>query len=359
VFVLVFSVLLTVYLIIPEGIFRFIFGWFVPAQSFVLTRTETAYRAVLVTILPFSFALALCWYLPGLRDWPLPVKQNTVQQRTMDYKIVASAFYSDTEFTKSQAEFWPAFTRCSRRQVRLVLWYFLLVALEAWILGFLASAYARFKDNPYYKWLSERFLSPYISQWHPLLTLPDTEVQADILCTNDTLYQGNVSQYFLKDGELSGIILQKPRRFNRALYLKARDEGKKHETKDYWTPIPSQHLYFFADKIVNMNLTYITVSGKIADAAAVEKFLAEEFSPLAKDLGKLSVSVVPADYRIEPSGMVVVLLSERATQRGTGAKPKQGARLAFKTRHDTAEFVRAGEAEGFMFEGKEFLADAS
>jgi hypothetical protein len=65
-----------------------------------------------------------------------------------------------------------------------------------------------------------------------------------------------------------------------------------------------------------------------------------------------------ADYRIEQGGTVIALLSERATQRGIGPKPEQGSRLAFKTRHDAAEFVRAGEREGFTFEGKELVAGA-
>lgn len=62
-----------------------------------------------------------------------------------------------------------------------------------------------------------------------------------------------------------------------------------------------------------------------------------------------------ADYRIEPNATIVVLLSERAIHRGSGARPERGARPAFRTRRDTAEFVRVGEAEGFVFEGKEFL----
>ena len=66
-----------------------------------------------------------------------------------------------------------------------------------------------------------------------------------------------------------------------------------------------------------------------------------------------------ADYRIEPDGTVVVFLSERATIRASGPNPKIGSRLAFKTRLDTARFVRAGESEGFTFEGKDFLAQAS
>jgi len=65
------------------------------------------------------------------------------------------------------------------------------------------------------------------------------------------------------------------------------------------------------------------------------------------------------DYRIESDGTVVVFLGERATQRTSGPKPKIGARLAFKIRFETAQFVRAGEAERLTFEGKEFLAQAS
>jgi hypothetical protein len=65
-----------------------------------------------------------------------------------------------------------------------------------------------------------------------------------------------------------------------------------------------------------------------------------------------------ADYRIEPDGLVIVFLSERSTQRTppSSARIQIGARMAFKTKHDTAQFVRAGEREGFKFEGKEFIA---
>ncbi len=66
-----------------------------------------------------------------------------------------------------------------------------------------------------------------------------------------------------------------------------------------------------------------------------------------------------ADYRIEPDGTIVVFVSERATKRASGANPKIGARLVFKTRYETEQFVGAGEEEGFTFEGKEFLAHAS
>ena len=108
---LVFSVLVTVYLIVPEAIFRFFFGFFIPTRTFTLTRTETAFRAVLISFFPFWLAMWFSWDIPGPRSWPLPVEQNSVQQRRADYKVVTSGFYSDAEFAKTKDVFWPALTR--------------------------------------------------------------------------------------------------------------------------------------------------------------------------------------------------------------------------------------------------------
>jgi hypothetical protein len=289
---LVFSALFTIYLLVPEAVFRLVFGFFIPSRSFVLTRTEKAYRAVIITVLPFLIAWGLTWYMPGPRSFPFPIHENSVQQRRADYKEVSAAFYSDAEFTRQGKEFWHALTRCSRRQARLVSWYILLVGLEALFIGLLAANYPRLK-NKALKWISNSFLSAYISQWHPLLPLDGPIVQVDILCADHTLYQGELSDYFLKDGELSGIFLKKPFRFDRPAYLKAKEdaarEGKKLDLKIFWRQIPSQHLYFFADKILNINLTYLTASGESTNPEAFQKFL-EETSPF-KGVGKLTVEV--------------------------------------------------------------------
>jgi hypothetical protein len=133
-----------------------------------------------------------------------------------------------------------------------VIWYVFLVVLEALLAGWLASNFAKYKGNRYYKWLSDKFLFPYISEWHPLLTpylLPDTKVRADILCTNNILYQGEVAQHFLREGQLSGIILSNPRRFERDKYSSAKkdegkNEGKKVDKEDYWIIIPSRNSIF-------------------------------------------------------------------------------------------------------------------
>jgi len=65
------------------------------------------------------------------------------------------------------------------------------------------------------------------------------------------------------------------------------------------------------------------------------------------------------DYRIESNGTVVVFLSERATHRASGQIPRSEHDWHSKRNSKTSQFVRAGEEEGFAFDGKEFLAQAS
>jgi hypothetical protein len=277
-----FSLLLTLYLIIPEAIFRTIFGWYVTPKNFVLSRIETAYKALVVAILPLTFAWVGCWYAPIMKTFPFPVKGNTVEMRRADYKLLTSALYSEEEYRASKKEFWPTFTRCSRRQARLIAWYILLIGIEAWIAGKLAADYAKHRDSKLYNWLADKVLFPNISEWHPLLTPylfvdKDTTIQADLLCTNGILYQGAVVSHFIRDGALTGIFITDPKRYNRDLYLKDREalekEGKKPDKDAYWQKIPSQNLYFFADKIFNMNLTYHPPAGIVNDA--VRRLLTE------------------------------------------------------------------------------------
>ena len=64
------------------------------------------------------------------------------------------------------------------------------------------------------------------------------------------------------------------------------------------------------------------------------------------------------DYRIEPDGLIVALLSDRSISRGVGQRPRIGSRLAFRTKTSLAEFVLSSEAEGFTFDGKEHLSGA-
>ena len=109
------SVLLALYLIVPGFLFRLVFGLFVPLRTFVWTRTEEIYKAVITTILPFLLASSLVWVLWPFNAHPFLVSGNA-ESRRADYELVASAFYSEQIFHASGEDFWKALTRSSRRQ---------------------------------------------------------------------------------------------------------------------------------------------------------------------------------------------------------------------------------------------------
>jgi hypothetical protein len=79
------------------------------------------------------------------------------------------------------------------------------------------------------------------------------------------------------------------------LFVKHRDEWQKSENKseaekpnkdDYWQPIPSENLYFFADKIFNMNLNFFKPpEGQVENLEAIKKLLTDA-------LGKIDLSGV-------------------------------------------------------------------
>lgn len=80
-----------------------------------------------------------------------------------------------------------------------------------------------------------------------------------MLSTLDILYKGHVLNFFLdKEGELSGIFLEYPRRFDRQGLLRDLDKGVHNSTDSYWRRIPSNNLYIPNDKIVNLNVRYLT-----------------------------------------------------------------------------------------------------
>ena len=114
-----------------------------------------------------------------------------------------------------------------------------------------------------FAWLVKFAILPHVSQWYALLTpflSPDkcTVVLADILTMDRLLYRGQVVEYFLdKNGDLSGLIIGSPRRFDRAARIRERETwGTVRKADFFWKPIPSAKLYLFASEILNLNLSY-------------------------------------------------------------------------------------------------------
>jgi hypothetical protein len=112
----------------------------------------------------------------------------------------------------------------------------------------------------------------------------------------------------------------------------------------------------------------ITHTGALLKVSGTISFISDDSSKMAlKDISidfpDESPKVLPespklntsSDYRIGADGTSIMILSERATTRGSGPRPKRGWTIAFKSRYESTQFVDAGESEGFTFEGKEFL----
>ena len=295
---LVVSSLIAAYLLVPNAWFRFVLGLSVPLKIFQERKTEDLTRAVVTLALLFASALVAVWYAPFLKDHPFNFPDNA-QLRASDYQVVASGLYSDAMFKDYGDRFWEALSRTFRRQGRFVCWYYFFVTLCASVAGWGSKHYGRLRRYRLYSRIADLYLLPHISQWYVLLTpftFPDkrTAVKADVLMTDDTLYRGDVADHFLdKDGNLSGLFLANPKRYDRRAYLKEKDAwGITRSTAVYWRPIPSAKLYLVADKIVNLNLNY-------DPPTATPDILARYLSRLQRT--PITVSISPGGGGARPS----------------------------------------------------------
>lgn len=276
---LLFSALIAIYLLIPNTLFRYVLGRSVPVRNFQGPKTEELTQAVVTLAFIFGIALLAVWYIPPIKNWPFSFVDSP-SLRSNDYKVVASGLYSETMFKDYGDRFWDSFWRVVDRQARFASWYYLLCFLIAYALGQATKRYGKLKQWRAYSKFADIYLIPHISQWHVILspfTFPDpkTVVKADVLMSDDTLYRGEVAQHFVdKDGNLSGLFLRDPQRFDRGRYLKDRDSwGTTRPVSTYWRPIPSAKLYLVGSQIINLNLNYEPPSVSDVSVAAIEKYL--------------------------------------------------------------------------------------
>lgn len=266
---LIASYVLVAYFFVPAAFFR----W--PPRSilqrFQRTRTQEITFAVTASVVPLVIALIVVDFfshwsaLPG--NW-------------IDYKEIFAASYSDQFFRETQDRFWASLGRVSCGQIRLLLLLWPLALLEGCLFLVLVRNYGRWRVLPYNNRLIRwrlgfvTWLLDGVSKWHVLLTpfnfAPgEHTVAADLMTVEDHLYQGLVRDYFLdKDGDLSGILLEKPRRFDRRGYLVAKEKDPQTSAEHFWKEIPSANLYLPADKMLSLNVRYPFTEGGAARAAA-------------------------------------------------------------------------------------------
>jgi hypothetical protein len=257
------SALLTLYIVVPEVLFLYVFGRFVPLRSIARSRVEEVSRSLFTLLIPFSLALLASWYIPPTL---ISIRENNNSTRRTDYLIVTSTIAQNLEFKHfKEAEFRASLTRVSRRQFRLLVFYYGFTVLVAITNGWIAKSYGRLRTSEHRILASfaDRYILPKVSQWYALLT-PFTQadkktlVRVDVLTSNDTLFRGEVFQHYVDgDGRLIGLLLKDAERFDRQLYLKHKDGRRVLPKESYWRVIPgSKRFYIFAEKIVNINFNY-------------------------------------------------------------------------------------------------------
>jgi hypothetical protein len=283
---LIASYVLVAFFFVPAALFR----WQPRSilQKIQRTRTEEITFAVTASVIPLVLSF-IC--LDLFSHW------NVLPGNWTDYREIFAASYSDEFFRATQDKFWASLGRVSCGQIRLLLLLWPLALLEGYIFLVLVRNYGRWHDLPspnllmkwrlrFVKWLLDG-----VSKWHVLLTpfnfVPDEHtVAADLLTVEDHLYQGHVRDYFLdKDGELSGILLDKPRRFDRRGFVAAKEKDPNTSVESFWREIPTGtfdgNLYLPADKMLSMNVRYpFTEYGAAKVAASATEELADMRVPL-------------------------------------------------------------------------------
>jgi hypothetical protein len=305
---LVFSYYLIAYLLVPAALFRWFISLFIALKNFQRTKTQEITFAAGASLAPFFLAWLISWssFVPHA----IPVNETWGDRRT-DYKIVYAGVVGEKagdEKSQGSKKFWQAVTKCGRRQADFLIFYYLLVLIEAGGFAFLVRKYGDWKGNWFYKQLAQRFLLPHLSEWEILLTpfnfpaKPRLEVWLDVLTSDGVLFRGALGDRFLdSNGVLTGIILaprpdvtkpalsggeHSPKRFEREKYKRAFDAYPySTHPQSYWRDIPGGAFFIPTDKILNLNVSYVDEGGPIEDAKRAMQELFE-----AQGL----------DYEIEP-----------------------------------------------------------
>jgi hypothetical protein len=262
---LLVSYAIIAYIFVPAALFRLSSSSIL--KNFQRTRAEEIAFSVYVSIIPLLLAGLMVWvwsswHPQSFADWD-------------DYKEMLSASYSVQLFGESQSHFWQSASQVFAGQFRFLVVLWPCSFVEGVVFYRLVRSFGHWRDKgPLRSWLAERLLSN-ISEWFVLLTTanfptqPERRVAADVLIVEDHLYQGFVANYFLdENGELSGLLLTEPRRFDRIGYLTAKEKDEHTNQEGFWRDIPGNNLYLPRDKMLNLNLRYPSKQEQPATEAA-------------------------------------------------------------------------------------------
>lgn len=249
------SFLLALYVLGPDAVSRFLLGFTVPRRAVLLTKSEEISRALVWAV--SCLGLAFLW-----GRWSGAFAQAW---RPDALRIFFSGLYSETFFRSNQAAwfaslrpvFWMNWTLLWRTYLLVIL----LSVVLTWMTQFYGVVWGRLPHG-FVRELFTALVLPRVAQWHVLLSkllLPNRRlvIQLDILTKSDKLYQGTFFDKALSaDGSLISVTLASPKRFDRAAYTRAKDEGVHPNPAEFWKSIPTNMFVVMASDINTINFRY-------------------------------------------------------------------------------------------------------
>ncbi len=262
---LVVSLTVAVFLLGPELLSRWVFGFAVERRNLVQTRGEEITRALIWASVPWLVTSFWLFFDPRVQ---LPGSAE-------DWKVFFSAVYSESFYREHTSEFFRSF--------HAVRWTAFIVAWRLYLADLLLSSvialslrnFAYLSSNAIFRplvWVLKKVVLSRVATWHLLLSgmllpSPDHQLHADVLLKNGVMYQGRVRDKTLaNDGTLQTLTLADPRRFLRDQFQPVKAKWPKTSAAPYWRAIPGNMFVLLASEISNLNLRYLEpiVSAKAA-----------------------------------------------------------------------------------------------
>jgi hypothetical protein len=289
---LLVTALATAYFLVPELLYRYLFGVFLVRKNIAISRGEELVRGVFWAVVPLSIAWRLrYWETPLIHLWTMPDRARD------STKTVFAGLYTSESFSSNPGAFYHAITIFGRANGCLLARAYIIVAIGTLLSAAIAVRFGYLRDRgrswrrefqaklPSWLWnwwlprsiwklvagLIYIAILPRISEWHValspmLLRNRERRIEVDVMTKSGTLYRGQVQQKHVgADGDLQCLILSSPARFLYDAFTKDREKFKASETQselkkpkidNYWRDIPGELFLIAGDDVASVNVRH-------------------------------------------------------------------------------------------------------
>jgi hypothetical protein len=238
VFALTITLLTALYLLGPSLLSRAIRGLLIPPKITVKSNSEEIANAVVLAIFPL--VIAVVWTTTcGKLQWKAHIPE---------IETFFSCVSDDKFFDGHRVLFFGDLPTIVQINWSLLWRLYTISCVYSLCLSLAVINYGRLryslKDYPKLRQLLTVVVNSSVSDWHLLLSnvsLQNSHMEShiDLLIRSGILYRGKLEQAVLSTGgEVSGLILSSPFRFERDRFLDMERQAKQPKSDDFWRTIP-------------------------------------------------------------------------------------------------------------------------